>query len=166
MTNIWRIISCKTFLSSSYLDRSVPSMFLPINLPKKNPSINWFWVGRISQAGVLLFLSRYFLCSTCNLPRSIRFQIILKYLWQQNCNISFEKKLYFYFSKYSNFFCNSCKLPRSIWIQMIIITYNICIFSSNFFNKTLIFLLFIFLLQKVCIIFFFWYDFHIFFEGA
>ena len=38
-------------------------------------------------AGFLLFLSRYFLCNSCNLPRSIRFQIILKYFSRQNLNI-------------------------------------------------------------------------------
>ena len=80
-----------------------PSNSLPTCVSfEKNSSKNWFLVRRISQAGVLLFLSRYFLCNSWNLPRSIRFQIILKYFCRHKIYIFLGKSyisifLYQYF---------------------------------------------------------------------
>ena len=117
MTNI----SCsRTFLCRSYSCHLIlcQTVFLSRKID--------FLVRRISQAGVLLFLSRYFLCNSCNLPRSIRFQIILKYFCWHNFFISADKISMFPFLdiniSFSSwyFLCNSCNLPRSIQFQIIL----------------------------------------------
>ena len=61
--------------------------------------IDFEWEGYHS---VLLFLSRYFLCNSCKLPRSIRFHFIPKYFWRHEIYISLML------------------MPRSIWFQVIL----------------------------------------------